>query len=252
MTAVAPRRPAALGVAAVGAYLVVAWLVHASGAAPFRPLMDGLAPVPNYRWVSPPPDLGHPNEPPAAGGALLPLSDAGSQGGSVTTADGQASVIVAEGAFAAAPGQTGVEIEIVPLDPLTVGPQPDGYSLEGNAYTFSARYQPSGDEALPEGGTSQVFLRYPVLGDTVLHWDGSSWRPLLGHIVATSSQVWADTTTLGTFAAASSAALTGGPESPSEEGGSALPTVLLVVAGAGLVAAIAAWVLSMRDRGSSD
>jgi hypothetical protein len=249
MTTTAPYRRVAAGVAAIGVYLVVAWLLHLSGATPFRPLMDGLGPAPNYRWVTPPPDLGHPNEQPAAGGSLLPLSDIGSQGGSITTADGQASVIVAEGAFPAAEGQTGVEVQIVPLDPVTVGPAPSGYVFEGNAYTFTANYQPSGDEAEPEGGTMQVFLRYPAIGDTVMRWDGSRWEPHPTQVVPASSQVWIDTTQLGTFVAASTTFATGTPDGGSSgEGGSSLPTILLVVAGAGLVAAIVAFVLSMRER----
>ena len=43
-----------------------------------RPLLDGLGPAANYRWVSPPPELASTNQPPSAGGSTCRSTPAGS------------------------------------------------------------------------------------------------------------------------------------------------------------------------------
>src|SRR5204863_5039692 len=100
--AVSPaRRAAAVGAALCLAYLVGAVVSASLGPASRRPILDGLAPPPMYRWVSPPPALASSNQPPSAGRSLIALDAAkGSAATVFSTRDFQASLALGEGAVA--------------------------------------------------------------------------------------------------------------------------------------------------------
>jgi hypothetical protein len=125
------------------------------------PLLDGIGPPQDYRWVSPPPDLAATNQPPSSGVFPIALDPSGSQAATPVTSDNQITVIVPKGAFAAKAGQIEVSLTIDPVDPATLGSPGAGVTVFGNAYRLEATYQPSGDRAklvLP----LDAVLIYPV------------------------------------------------------------------------------------------
>ncbi len=125
------------------------------------PLLDGIGPPQDYRWVSPPPDLAATNQPPSSGVFPIPLDPNGSRPATPVTSDNQVTVIVPQGAFAKKAGQIEVSLKIDPVDPATLGSPGAGVTIFGNAYRLDATYQPSGDRAklvLP----LDAVLIYPV------------------------------------------------------------------------------------------
>jgi hypothetical protein len=149
-----------------GALLVLAYLAGASlsGAlSPLarRPLLDGLAPPPPYRWVNPPPEFRGSNKPPSTGRATIRLGPGGSEVSASGTDDGQVSLVLDQGAIASSAGQQSVAVTIQPFDPAKLAPVPSGLIAAGNAYRLQARYQPSGKTAPIVKG--QVALIYPLL-----------------------------------------------------------------------------------------
>ena len=125
------------------------------------PLLDGIGPPQDYRWVSPPPDLAANNQPPSSGVFPIPFDPNGSRPATPVTSDNQVTVIVPEGAFATKAGQIEVTLTIDPVDPATLGSPGAGVTIFGNAYRLDATYEPSGDRAklvLP----LDVVLIYPV------------------------------------------------------------------------------------------
>ncbi|MGH2556157.1 MAG: hypothetical protein ACRDHO_10625 [Actinomycetota bacterium] len=189
----------ALGVAAGAVYVAVA--VFGQGRMPARLLFDGFAPPQPYRWVSPPPQFAGSNEPPLAARGTVALSADGSASVSLATGDGQAYFIAARGAFSTREGQTSIAITISPQNPVRLGPPPGGFASDGNAYTFGASYQPSGEPATPVKRVS-VVLRYPVHATVLLHRSGDTWTRIDTITVPASLEVFANTTRLGTFVAA--------------------------------------------------
>jgi hypothetical protein len=188
------------GIAATAVYVAAVW-GSAGGLAPARVLFDGFAPPQPYRWVSPPPPFASSNQPPEPASQENDLGPTGSEGISVATGDGQASLVAAKETFPPVAGQRSVLLRITASLPESVGPPPSGMQFDGNAYTFTAAYQPSGDEAPPEKVMS-VLLRYPVHATVLLRWDGARWVELQSTTIATALQVYAQTDVLGTFAAA--------------------------------------------------
>ena len=195
----------AWGAAAAASYLLAAWLFNGVGGAPVRLLFDGPHPVQPYNYVDPPSaDLARTNLPPQPGEFAFSLLSPGViEGGSVTTGDGQATLTIPGSAFPVPPGQKGVVVRLTPIDPVTLGPPPEGLDFDGNAYTVEAEYRPSGDAATLERDVTAV-LRYPVRAEVLLQWDGSRWNRLKSTTVPATLQVFADTGELGTLVAARS------------------------------------------------
>jgi hypothetical protein len=244
---VASRRliVSAAGLALVGAYLVGAW---ASGRLdPFarRPVLDGFAPPPPYRWVSPPPDLAASNEQPASVSATVAFSSDGeSEAAAISTPDLQASLFVVGRAFPSRTGARGVAVDVRPRAPRPGGSLPDDVEIDGNVYAFSARYEPNGG---PLGGAlrrkARVVLVYPspppegrfehVLLSSP---DGRTWRSVPTRVATAQHQAAADVSELGFFAM--------GRRTLSARGGISQPVrlavfVLLLLAAAG--AAFIGW-----------
>lgn len=189
----------AWGAVLVAAYVAAA-VITISGRWPAALLFDGFSPPAPYRWVAPPPGRGATNQPPEAARQLVKLAATGSFGLSVVTGDAQASLVAAHGAFPPAPGQRSVLVTISPADPVEVGEPPPGLVYNGNAYTFAATYQPSGDAA-PVRIPVSVLLRYPTNATTVARRDGQRWSLLKSTPVPAGLQVFADTPQLGVFVA---------------------------------------------------
>ena len=217
-----------LGLALVG----VVRFLSAGGSFPVRPLFDGLAPPSSYRWIDPPPEFAEQNVAPAGGTGRLELGEEGSVPGSISTRDGQATVVFVDGAFAPSNGASEVAVTISPGDPGEGAEPPAGLRFDGNAYTVRATYRPGGEAAALTGPASMV-LRYPRHATVLLRSPAEGWRQLETQVIQASLQVVATTDALGTFVAAG----------PLDEGES-FPWLLVVSAGA----AVAAVVLGLRAR----
>jgi hypothetical protein len=170
----------------------VAVLVYFLGAAvsarlnPFgtRPLLDGLAPPPAYRWVDPPSELADANKKPFSGTFPLKFTHGRSDAGAFTVRDSQLSVILDPGVLAANGSPTSARIAITPLAASSVG-RPAGYHISGNVYRIGIAAEPSGDEITSFKAPQRVILVYPadhsfVKPEHVLAYspDGKAWTRL--------------------------------------------------------------------------
>ena len=237
------------GVAIVLLYLAGAVVSGRASILARRPLLDGLAPPTPYRWVSPPPDLAAGNKPPASTRFTVELTANGSRLGAFSTSDGQLNLVISEGAVAARPGQTGVEVAVDPVDPATLGAAPSGLVVAGNAYRIRASYRPSGRKVEALGGQSSVGLVYPLLGTAVADPGG--------HVVLSSAdgRAWEQlpsTDTPGTHQVSAGLKRTGYVQvgvAPAQGSGSdPRDRILLLGTGIAVVIVVAALVLRLRER----
>lgn len=187
--------------AACAVYLCAAIITAHSGVLPQPPLYDGLAPPAPYRYVSPPPDLADENEPPARAVGTLELAEDGSRARTVATADGQMLVVFPDGAVPPRDGEDSVEVRITPGDPSPLPPPPDSLRFSGNAYRVEARYVKSRAVVAAALPVTMV-LRYATHASIVLRLDERAWRRLETESAQASFQLFAESTELGTFAAA--------------------------------------------------
>jgi hypothetical protein len=181
-----PRRALWIGLAIAAAYVVavVATLgLHGTHA---RPLYEGFSPAAPYRWVNPPAIFAATNQKPTSVTAVVPLTAKGSAPAGIQTSDNQ--VILGLAAGAVAPrggGDRSLRVEIVPLDPATLAPLPDGLYPNGNAYRISVTYQPSGTAVTKLVKPGSLTLNIPGIG-RVLYTspDGHAWHRVDAHNVA--------------------------------------------------------------------
>jgi hypothetical protein len=242
-------RGRALG-AGIGLFIVYAASVLWSGElSPLarRPLLDGLAPPTAYRWVEPPPELAATNKQPTPLSLQVELKNKGSATAVPTSDDAQVTLILPEGAFAAAEGQKSVNVTIEPIGPSTLSPPDAPLHIIGNVYALGATYAPSGNKAKLQV-LSTVVLVYPLLANdhgahTVL-WsrDGSTWEPLKTDDLPSIQQAGGDLIDLGYVAVA------GRPASPTAGGSSGVGSTATIVSVTGLVvlAAVAAYLLRRK------
>jgi hypothetical protein len=162
--AATPRRLAvAAGLLAVVAYLAGAALSGHLSPLAKRPLLDGLAPPPPYRWVSPPPELSAGNKKPVGVVAAVALGPSGSEVSAISTGDGQANLVLDANAVAPSPGQRQVQVAIDPADPAKLAGAPPNLLLAGNAYQIRLTYVPSGKPVTTLSGRATISLLVPLL-----------------------------------------------------------------------------------------
>jgi len=172
-----------VGLAAIGAYVLGAWISGSISPLARRPVLDGAATLP-YRWVAPPPSLAGTNKPPYSTRSTVAFSGDGSQPDVINTNDQQAEVLLQPGAIPKVPGADSVTVTIVPIDPATIGSPPDHLFVLGNAYRFRAAYAPTGAAVSTFRTPPQIFLMWPAVGvaardRTLLSSpDGASWTAL--------------------------------------------------------------------------
>jgi len=172
-----------------------------------RPLLDGFAPPPPYRWASPPPDLASSNKPPASGSFTIALDPlAGSEANVFSTNDLQASLALSAGAIAPMTGKESVALRIEPLAPDPFGPAPAGLSIVGNVYRVEASYTPGGPAVTTLKQPGQLTLFYPASPDNLFHnhtilysSDGRAWRALATTDSQAQQQATAKVIALGYF-----------------------------------------------------
>src|SRR5437016_6533191 len=181
-------------------YLVTVVISLQQGWIPYRILYDGIIFIP-YHWAHPPQELAKDNQPPVPGTALVPLGPLGVQPGSVTTGDGQATVVFAENAVARQVGESSMKVSLTPVDPSDVFSSPQGMRFDSNPYRIDAVYASSGKSVTLRTPAS-VVLRYAT-GATEMAWfSGSGWKALQTIAYAGGLQVvTARTPSLGTFTA---------------------------------------------------
>ena len=201
-------RAIGLGFLVVGLYVVGASLSSHLSPLARRPLLDGFVPPAPYNWVRPPTELADSNIEPLPGMLRLRIGPDGSRGGFFATGDAQVSLILPVAAFPSAPGAEAVTVEIVPVDPSSVGPAPDARIVTGNAYRIRATYEPSNDRATLEK-TIGVVMVYPDLATVfnqhvlLVSPDGTGWiRVEKSHDQHTTRQVDGRIRTLGYVAVA--------------------------------------------------
>ncbi|MDQ4143256.1 MAG: hypothetical protein M3198_05815 [Actinomycetota bacterium] len=218
-----------IGIGAAAAYVAVAVLPVGRGGIVVRPIFDGLAPPPPYRWLNPPPELADDNIPAEGGRGVVPLAPSGSEAQSITTGDGQASVIFPANAIPPRRGDSSALIEIAPRHPADLGPPPAGLRFDGQAYEVRGTFAPSGEPVKLGGqGRVQVVLRYPIHASTMLYWAGSAWQPLPTTPVSQSLQLVATIPDLGAFVAS-------GPPTADADLPGVTPWWAYAAAGAGLL-----------------
>lgn len=224
---------------AVALYLAAVALTVRSGLLPVRPVFDGLAPLPPYRWVNPPAELARENQPPQPGRGTIPLTPTGSAYGSVVTGDGQVIVSASRDSFAPRVGEREVVVTITPLEPATLAPPPRGLRFDGNAYRVDVVYATSGVVA-PLRRAATVVLRYPIHATELLRAEGSDsgWALVTSYPLPASQQIYTQAgPRLGTYVAA------GSPQV-----GGLWARWRLVVIIAVIVAAAVAAVVALRSR----
>jgi hypothetical protein len=178
------RRPLAVGLGLGGLYAIVAVATLLLADRPLLPLFDGLAPPPPYRWVTPPPEVASGNQQPTSAEREAQLGPEGSPFLSVTPEDGQAIVVMDDGAVppnppdAPNPPATTVRVGLTPHDPGTLADLPDGLTAASNAYRVVITYQPSGTAVsmLRPNPITSVNLTSAGFSDVMLYSaDGGSW-----------------------------------------------------------------------------
>ena len=233
----AVRRAAAAGVVVVSLYLGLAALSGSLSPLARRPLLDGTAPLPPYRWTSPPPELAQTNVSPTAGSFTLPLTERGSRPEVLTTDDAQATLILAAGTFEPAAGQEQVRLTVTPTDPAEIG-SPEGLIVLGNAYLVEASYEPGGDPIRGRlGAPLEVILVYPLTPDAhttsrsvAFSPDGRNWTVAEGTDAPAIQQAEGPVDTLGYVVAAADRVAVAPPPAADEGSGGTLRVALIVTA----------------------
>jgi hypothetical protein len=248
----ARRRAAAVGGALCLVYLFGALVSGSLGPASRRPILDGLAPPPLYRWVNPPPALASTNKPPSAGRSLIALDlDKGSAATVFSTRDFQASLALGEGAIPPHGQDNHVQLVMTPLAAKTDATLPTGMQIAGNVVEVTATYEPSGASVGDLRTKGELGVVYPLLfqgvgfADTVLRSaDERSWSALQSDDAIAQQSVHAAVGRLGFFAVGQSPVGATAPPSPSN-GTRTGSIVVAVLAAAVLLGAV--WFLRRRS-----
>jgi hypothetical protein len=247
------RRALVLGLCVAGAYLVLAAVSGRLSPFGTRPILDGFAPPPPYRWVSPPPDLASTNKPPSAGRFSLRLDPGtGSRADVFSTPDGQVSLALGEGAVPSRPGQDSVTLIITPMAPAAGVEVPRNLQIAGNVYRIDAEYQPDGTPVPRFRSPARLVIAYPLPLDvavyhhTTLHSkDGGSWSTIRSTDSLVGQLVHSDVTELGFFAVGQAVLGTTNPSSPT---GGGRVYVVVLVAGFAVLAVIVLMEIRRRAR----
>lgn len=196
---VARRRLTVQGLALVLLYLLVAWVSVQTGLVSRSPLYDGLAGIPLYRWVDPPPERLEGNEVPEPETFDVSVATSGqADPGSVTTADGQMTLTF--NYLPPAPEPYEIELSMTPKDPAEIAPVPEGLYFDSNAYELTAIDSNTG---APVDGSFTAIMRFSVHGPQILSLRDGTWTPLPDPLLTDADlQVSAETQANGTYVAA--------------------------------------------------
>jgi hypothetical protein len=163
------RRATAFGLLIALVYLVAAAVSARIDPFAARPILDGIAGPPLYRWVEPPPPFVSTNKAPESGRFELSPADVtydpgtGSEAGVFATGDFQANLALATHAIAPRPGATSVSLTLTPIAPGADLRLPDGYRIAGNVVRIDAVYRPAGGRVSRLARPSLLTLSYPIV-----------------------------------------------------------------------------------------
>jgi hypothetical protein len=218
-----------------------------------RPLLDGFAPPPPYRWVTPPPSLASANQKPLPGTATILFHVGKSDAGVFHTNDSQLVIVLLGGAIPPKPGQKSVSLTIDPLTPTAVGSPPRGDEITGNVYRIEAVYRPGGAPVTGLAVGAELIVVYPAppqkgLRHTILMSpDGHAWQAFHTIDSAVQHQVQVvGVKRLGYVAVA----LPAGSSTTAPSGGGGSAVVVIVVIGAVIVLVVVASLEIRRRRRS--
>lgn len=242
----------AAGLTIALAYVALAWLSGWLSPLARRPILDGLAPVAPYRWVSPPPELAASNQPPASGTFEVPLRPSGSEPAVFITPDNQVTLVIDRNAFPARGEDRVVRLSVTPLDPATLSSLPNRLSAFGNALELRATYEPSGRPVRHMRQPIDVFAVYPVTlelhattHELLRSDEGATWTSLGSQDSAGLQQVTASVSEFGLLVVAGR--LVPNPVVPAPPQRDIDPVAIALLAGSA-VALIVGLVLVLRGR----
>lgn len=166
------------GAVVVGLYLLAAGVTLALAGHRYLPLFEGIGPPPKYAWVHPPAAFANGNI--AAQGDKTDFALTGpAEPTFAETPDGQFSINLPAGAFAAHDGDTNVHAVITALDPATLGALAPGEVADGNAYQIVLTYTPSGTPVSALTMPGNLVLVSPYTADAIYRsLDGHTWTKL--------------------------------------------------------------------------
>jgi hypothetical protein len=227
-----------------------------------RPILDGLAPPPLYRWVDPPPAFAATNQQPASGGFVFSRADgtydsaSGSGAQVFATDDFQVSVAMAARAIAPAPGATAISLTIDPVAPPAEATPPPGYQIAGNVVRVAATYRPGGGRVTSLERPSLLTLAYPIVvadgfsNVLLFSTDGRRWTMLDSTDHAAQQSVIGTVHAFGYFAVGQtpgSGSPAGGVAATKDVPGWLLPLLVVMTV---VIAVLAVWVRRREEPGS--
>jgi hypothetical protein len=229
------------GVIVAAAYVALAMVSGHLSPAARGPLFDGGPGIPIYPWVSPPPELAVGNQPPTSATVSLKLGPAGSAAlPGLETSDRIVTLLLEAGTVPPRGADTGVRIDIVAVDPATLGPLGDHLSAFGNAYRITGTYQPSGVAATTVHHSPDVVLVYPVTAnlyagthDILFSTKGTNWQKLRTTSIPIQQEVEAVTPGFGYVVVAGVKGPNPVVPSPVNTGGTTSPFAIALMVGAG-------------------
>ncbi|MEA2507498.1 MAG: hypothetical protein QOH48_2116 [Actinomycetota bacterium] len=155
------KRRLLLGGGAALLYLVGAVVTQHLDPFGTRPVLDGLAPPPAYRWVQPPADLAAGNKKPYGGTFSLKFTGGRSEAGAFTTRDSQLSMILDPGTLPPSAKPTSASISISPMSAASTS-QPHGFQIDGNVYRITVKEEPGNSQVKRFAHPQRVILVYPA------------------------------------------------------------------------------------------
>ncbi len=195
-----------------------------------RPLFDGFAPAPKYRWVEPPPPFSAGNRAPDGATASVALDAAGSRPLGLATDDAQAVISLGAGAIAPHGSDRKVRIEITPQSGAELR-LPDHLRANGNAYRVTMTYEPSGTPVRRLRRPGTLSLAIPELDRTLFRFQHSHRTALTSRGV---TPAWTTIVTQlpgsGTYLSSTDLPLPPGPGTTTSD------HTVLVVVGVGVIA----------------
>jgi MYXO-CTERM domain-containing protein len=173
------RRSLVVGAALLGLYLVTLALTVGLRSDHVRPLYDGFAPPPSYRWVDPPAFFASGNVEPKPVTTTIKLGRDGSEPAGIATPDGQFVLNLGRGAVRPSFGAASVTVKVTPVTPSALPAVPSGLRPNGNVYRVEMTYE-TGKKVTRLARAGNVVMEIPELGNGIFfgrHLHGHSSDP---------------------------------------------------------------------------
>ncbi|MGZ4734962.1 MAG: hypothetical protein ACXV8R_05110 [Acidimicrobiia bacterium] len=167
----------------LAAYVVTLAVTVGLGPDHVRPLYDGFAPPPAYRWMEPPPFFASGNVKPTPVHATIKLDADGSAPAGIATPDGQFVINLGRGAIAPHSGSSRVAVKISPVAPSRLAKIRPGLRANGNAYRVEMTYG-DGTKVGQLAKPGSLVLEIPELGSNLfVSSSGTRWSEVTARAV---------------------------------------------------------------------